>query len=413
MTSKVKTSLKASVKDGVFWAAMFSLAENYSVPFALYLGAGPLAIGILRSLPVLAASFVQIFAEFFVYFFKSCKKVVFWSVFFQAITLAAASFCVFLEGKTALYSFIFFAVLYACFGSLSSAPWFTLMGEYLPASSRGRFFGFRNRLIGISYFITGIAASLFLKFRGENSLAFFSLFFTAALARFACAYYITLMYESFRRFHIPKTFSGIIFPLFEKNENKNVSGVFYAVFILLFSTYLAAPYFSVYILKDLKFGYGKYIILSSIGQFLTWFLMKNWGIMLDRKGSVKVLCYSFFFIPLVSLLWIFSRNFYYLTAVEIFSGIAWGAYASGSTALVYEYLSAALRTRYNSFLIFLASAAQFSGSILGGLIYDYLDKIYAHPFLFLLALSTAGRFLALKIFWPLRSLRPDNLPQST
>ncbi len=413
MLSKVKTSMRASVKDGVFWAGMFGLVENYSVPFALYMGAGPLAVGILRSLPVFTASITQIFAEFFVYFFKSCKKVVFWSVFLQALSLAAASFCAFSQSKYSLWLFIFFSVMYACFGGLSSAPWFTLMGEYLPADSRGRFFGFRNRLIGLSYFIFGVSASLLLKKYGEKSWTFFLIFFLAAAARFVSSYYITKMYESFKRFHIPATFSGLFFPLFERGKNRELSKIFYSIFILLFSTYLAAPYFSIYILKDLRFDYGRYIILSSIGQFLTWFLMKNWGLMLDRKGSVKVLNYAFFFIPLVALLWLLSRNFYYLLAVEIFSGIAWGAYAAGSTAIVYEYIPAALRTRYNSFLIFLASFAQFSGSIIGGVLYEYFGKTQQHPFLFLLAISAAGRLLALKFFWPLRGLKAECNPNGS
>lgn len=126
--------------------------------------------------------------------------------------------------------------------------------------------------------------------------------------------------------------------------------------------------------------------------------MKNWGQMLDRHGSGRVLSYAFHFIPIVSLMWIFSRNFYYLAAVETFSGVAWGAYAAGSTTLVYEYIESSLRTRYNSWLIFTASVAQFAGSILGGFLYDRLDTFYAHPFLPLLAISTLGRLWALYRF---------------
>jgi len=67
------------------WAAMFGLAENYAVPFAINLGASSFVIGVLRSLPVFISSIVQIFTELFVYYFNSCKKVVFWSVFFAGI----------------------------------------------------------------------------------------------------------------------------------------------------------------------------------------------------------------------------------------------------------------------------------------------------------------------------------------
>lgn len=390
--------MRSSIKDGMCWAAMFGLAENYAVPFAINLGASSFVIGVLRSLPVFISSIVQIFTELFVYYFNSCKKVVFWSVFLQAFSLLFASISAFIPTKYAVWFFLLFMISYSSFGALSSAPWFTLMGEYLPSNSRGRFFGFRNRLIAISFFSAGFIASVFLNYYGKNIMAFSIIFLCAAIFRFASAHYITFMYESHKKFHIPKTFSGLFLPFSFKEENKQFRAIFMAIFLLLSSTYIAAPYFSIYILKDLKFDYVRYLILSSIGQFLIWFLAKNWGEILDRRGSLFVLKYAFILIPVVSLLWLLNRNFYYLLAVEIFSGIAWGAYAVGSTTIVYEYIEPSLRTRYNSLLIFFTSSAQFFGSLIGGILYDYLEQFYSHPFIFILGISTLGRFLALYRF---------------
>lgn len=402
MLHRVKNSVKSSIKDGVCWAAMFGFVEPYIVPFALGLGTSNLVIGIVRSLPVLMASFAQVFAEFFVYYFKSCKKVVFWTVFAQALSLFFASLCVFAPAGPAIYLFIFFMVFYSIGGGIATAPWLTLVGEYLPADKRGEFFGFRNRLIAVSYFSASFLASLLLNVYGKHLVSFFVLFFTASLFRFCSVHYISLMYESPNRFHIPRTFSGLIFPVRGDEGHPGVHKIFISLFILLFSTYIAAPYFSVYVLKDLGFDYVRYMIVMSIGQFLTWMLMKYWGILLDRKGCISVLKYAFWFIPVVSLLWLCSGNFYYLTAVEIFSGVAWSAFGLGVTNLVYEYLEPPLRTRYNSHLIFLMSLAQFGGSLLGGFLYDHFSGVYDHPFFIVLGLSTAGRFAALLHFYSVK-----------
>lgn len=395
---RVKTSLISSIKDGAAWAAMFGMAEPYIVPFALSLGASNFFIGIIRALPVLLSSFAQIFTEFFVYFFKSCKKVVFWTVFIQATSLFFASFSSFYHNKISLYFFLVFIILYSISGSMATAPWYTLMGEYLPKDKRGKFFGFRYRIIAVSYFTASFIASSILTYYEKYSIGFFLVFLSAAFFRFCSVYYISLMYEPKNKFHIPKTFSWIFSMKKETSSEKKVYKLFLAIFILLFSTYMAAPYFSVYIIKELKFDYFKYMLLMSLGQFLTWMSMKNWGILLDKKGSVKTIKYAFYSIPLISFLWILSRNFYYLTAVEIFSGIIWGAFGISIANLIYEYIEPNLRTKYNSYLILLMSLAQFSGSLIGGYLYDKLTWLWFSPFLFILAISTIGRFIALLYF---------------
>ena len=45
---RVRNSVKASVKDGVAWAAMSAFADPYAVPFAMALGASTMGIGVLR-----------------------------------------------------------------------------------------------------------------------------------------------------------------------------------------------------------------------------------------------------------------------------------------------------------------------------------------------------------------------------
>lgn len=390
---KVKKSIEYSVKDGICWAIMVGLVEPYIVPFALHLGSSNFIIGIIRSLPALISSFAQIYSEYLVFRFKSCKKIVYWSVFFQAFFVFLISFTIFIESLIAKYIFLFLIILYNFFGSLATAPWFTLMGEYLPSKTRGSFFGMRTQIVGIFFFISSFFAGYVLKQNPTNEhRILFILFLIASFFRFLSAHYISLMYEPETKFHIPKK-TVDIFSFLDFKIDPFMKKLFIAVFILLFSVYIAAPYFSVYILKELKFDYVRYIFLVSFGQVITWIVARYWGRVVDKHGSIKTLYYGMIFIPFISLFWMFSKNFWFLLIVEIFSGVVWGAFSIVYNTLIYEYVKPVERTKYMAYLIFVMSIAQFLGSIFGGILYDKITLGFS-TFMLILAITTLGRFTA-------------------
>lgn len=397
MKGKVKKSIECSIKDGICWSAMVGFVEPYMVPFALGLGASNFFIGVLRSLPVFISSFAQLLSEYLVYYFNSCKRVVFYFVSLQSLSLFFASFCIFFDGWYVKYIFLLFIISYSYSGSTSSAPWYTLMGEYLPEKTRGVFFGKRTQLIGVFYFISSFLAGYMLKEYTGKKFVFFLIFFLAAFFRSCSAYFITFMYEPEKLFHISKEKPSIK-KFFDFKIDKNVKKIYKSIFFLLFSTYLAAPYFSVYSLKELKFDYLRYMMITSIGQFLTWISAKYWGKLIDKKGSVYTLSFAFLFIPFISLFWMLTKNFYILMCIEMFSGIIWGAFGMIMNTLVYEYIAPSERTKYTSYLIFVSSISQFLGSIIGGVIYDKVHFSSFSIFVFILAISTLGRFLSLLYF---------------
>src|SRR3989338_1228269 len=109
---RVRTSVKASIKDGVAWAAMSGFAEPYAVPFAMALGASTMGVGVLRSIPSLASSFFQFFTEKLVLGLGSCKKALLLTVFIQALSLFAAAGAVFLPAGAAFAALLAAVVAY-------------------------------------------------------------------------------------------------------------------------------------------------------------------------------------------------------------------------------------------------------------------------------------------------------------
>jgi len=403
---RVRNSVKASIKDGVAWAAMSGFADPYAVPFAMALGASTMGIGVLRSLPSLASSFFQFFTERLVLRLGSCKKALLLTVFIQAMALFAAAVAVFLPLGAAFPLLLAAVIVYTVAGNMSAPPWAVLMGEYIPPSKRGNFFGFRYQLVGLMFFAASFLASRVLGLAGEGALwGFAAIFAAAGVFRLISWGFITGMYEPGTGFHLPRG-AGVNFLASFDFRRGRVPALFFSVLLLLTSTYLAAPYFSVYSLKELKCGYLHYMVLMSIGPLLTYLLMQRWGQAADTYGSVKILKAAFLLIPTVPLLWTFSRNFYYLAAVEAYSGVIWGAYLIGMNNFIYESIPPGSRAGYVAFNSFTGGMAQFAGALAGGWLYDRLPALWGSAFVSLLLISAALRALAvIPLFLMVREVR--------
>jgi len=220
-----------------------------------------------------------------------------------------------------------------------------------------------------------------------------AVFASAGVFRLLSWYFITGMYEPRTCFHLPRG-SGVNFLASFDFRRGRVPALFFSVLVLMTATYLAAPYFSVYALKELNCSYPRYMVLMSIGPLLTYLLMQRWGRAADTYGSVKVLKAAFLLIPTVPLLWALSRNFYYLAAVEAYSGIIWGAYLIGMNNFIYESIPANSRAGYTAFNAFTGGLAQFAGALAGGWLYDHLPALRGSAFVTLLFISAAVRAAA-------------------
>ena len=56
-------SLMVSWKEGIPASVMQSLADDYSIPLALFLGASPVEIGLLVAVPTLVSSVIQLWTS--------------------------------------------------------------------------------------------------------------------------------------------------------------------------------------------------------------------------------------------------------------------------------------------------------------------------------------------------------------
>ncbi|NMB65001.1 MAG: hypothetical protein GYA16_09060, partial [Spirochaetes bacterium] len=177
--SKLRQTLKASFLDGIFASIMFGCVQDYFTPFLLLIKGTVVHVGILSAIPNITASVLQVFSHKFVQIFKSRNTVFCIFVFLQAVTLLLcailffmvyaietdiSSYCLSLVKHRQIEIFITIVTLYTVFGSIGNPAWASLMSDLIPAHKRGKYFGFRNSILGVLLVLVSLSVGITLRF---------------------------------------------------------------------------------------------------------------------------------------------------------------------------------------------------------------------------------------------------------
>jgi MFS family permease len=402
----IKKSLRVSFWDGVFAALMTGLTAEYFTPFALALKANVSQIGILTALPSLAGSFSQLKSADITESVGSRKKIIYSFVFLQALTLLPVILLPFFFRNWAVTALIVLVTLSNVFGAFALPGWQSLMTDYLPRNKRGRYFGWRNKVLGAVTIVSLFGAGMILNFFKNDILrGFLIIFGLAVLSRFICVYFLAQMYES--RQHHPKDAYFSFWDFLKRARESNFARfvIFNSVFI--FSVYLAAPFFPVLMLKDLKFDYVTYTILITAVSVATIFTIDRWGRNADKIGSVKVLRLSSLLISSLPFWWILNQNPFYLVFAQVLSGIAWAGFNLCSLNFIYDAVTPAKRTRCIAYFYFFNGLAICLGSFVGGLLANRLPNIFGYRLFSLFFIAGTLRFIiALTLPQKIKEVRP-------
>jgi MFS family permease len=147
-------------------------------------------------------------------------------------------------------------------------------------------------------------------------------------------------------------------------------------------------------LRDVGMSYWAYtcVFLGSVVSGLVSFPV--WGKHADIVGNARILKTTSLLLPVIPLLWLASRNVYYLVAVELFAGFVWGGFNLCATNFIYDAVSPAKRVRCLGYYNLFSGVAIFAGAGIGGVLADRLPPLFGYPLLSLFVLSAALRGLA-------------------
>ena len=383
----VRESLRSSFKDGVFAAFMAGVTDYYATPAALFLGASVQQIGLITALPNLLSSLSQFFSVRVIYWVGGRLKLLVRLVFSQASLILCIAMLPILEISNRVELLLIFLILAAVCGGLAGPAWGSLMSDYVPASKRGRYFGWRNRTVGAVTVSSIVASGLLLNFFQERSYGtgFLIIFSLAAAARYVSAYFISRMDEPPHKKDPAADFTFFMF-LRRFRESNFLRFVIFTG-CLTFSTYLAAPFFAVFMLRDLQLSYLTYMALQVGSSLAALIALPLWGRHADLVGNVRVLRLASFLAALIPIFWLFSHNPAYLMLVQIFSGFSWSGVTLSAGNFIYDAVTPQKRVRCIAYFNVINGLALFFGSFLGGYFASRFPPLFGYRLLGLFALS--------------------------
>ena len=387
--------------DAVAYSAMLGLGENYLAPFAIWLKASAMQVGLLAGLPAVVGSLFQLLGVWIMERHSARKPLIVAGSLLQGslwIPIALLPI-LFGQGPGTVSILIVIAALY--FGSVNlAAPiWNSLVGDLITPSRRATVFAKRNMLAGWVLLLTLISAGWLLNFAAQQSAngsgeiagsaslaeasmtgasmtgtAFMALFFLAAIARLISAWSLSTYPDAPYKARTEDYFSFYDFLSRSRRSNFARFVIFFALLNVAVS--MAGPYFAVYMLRELKFSYLEFTILSAVGVGSQFILMKLWGPITDEFGTKRILTISSFGVSILPLFWLCTTNIYFLLLVQCTGGFFWAGFNLAATSFLFDAVTPGKRARCTAYMSVMSSAGIFVGAYLGGLLVEPLKVLY-------------------------------------
>lgn len=403
VAEKINNSLNLSIREGGIASAHNGLSTSYFTPFALAVGSTSSQIGLLGALIGLLPGVAQWNSSKLVEKF-SRKRIVLVSAIIQAILflpIIAVGLLFYYGAYNVAWITIGLITLYYAFGAIGGPAWFSWMGSLVPETSRGKYFSKRNYVAGFFSLLTMVIGGLLLEYFREFGIVligFGILFFIAFLLRGISIILLAKQYEPKLKINKKDYFS---FWQFLKRAPNTPFGRF-----TIFTTFLrvavgiAAPFFAVYMLKDLGFSYFWFMAITVSGTLFQLLFLPLIGKFSDQFGNALLLKVSAFLMFTTPLLWAISNyiglNDLYLRLFILFvpgiiGGFAWAGYNISVNNYVYDSVCDKKRSFGVTYLNLLAGIGIFVGGLIGSGL-ALLDFSFINTLVFIFIISGLARF---------------------
>lgn len=360
-------SLDFSVKDARASATMLGSGETFLSAFAVFLNASAMQIGILSSLPQLVGSLGQLLSVWLSDRITNRRAIITSGAILQAITWIVIAILAIYTGGNRISILILLAGSYYFFAGIISPIWNSFIGDIVPSEIRGRYFAKRNKSASIATLIAMIIIGQQLHFFEERKLesyGFFIVFIIAGLARLVSAYFLSKHRNP--AYQVKPEDKFTIYQFIVRLPYSNFAKYVLYFALLNFSVWIVAPFFGVYMLRDLGVNYEIFTLLTItpiIAQILTF---RYWGRISDLKGNKSILDFCGLFIVAFPLLWMFSENIYFLILIQLLSGFIWGGYNFAAANFIFDAVTPPKRTRAVAYQSLINTTFVVLGSLFGG-----------------------------------------------
>lgn len=394
--------LRAILGEGAAFSIMVGVGESYLPAFALAMGLGQVAAGLVATIPLLAGAVLQLVSPLAVRRLGSHRRWVVWCAALQAMSFLPLAVAAMVGRINVVVMFAVVAVYWGA-GQGTSSAWSTWIETIVPARLRPAYFARRTRLGQVATLAGFVVGGFSLQFAAASDRrlwAFAGLFLLACTCRAVSVAFLTTQSEPQPRADGHRRVSlGEFVARFRHSHDGRLLVYLLAVQA---AAQVAGPYFTPYMLSSMKMSYASYVTLIGISFAAKALSLPACGVIAARYGTQKLLWVGGLGIVPISGLWLLSNDFAFLVVVQTLAGMTWAAYELAMLLSFFETIRPEERTSVLTWFNLAHSLATAAGSLLGAFLLYYLAKT-PQAYLLLFALSSAGRAVAVAGLWRIGS----------
>jgi MFS family permease len=395
LSAQIKHNLYWFFFDGLFASASDNIIVTYVTLYILALGATRGQVGLMSSLSSLCAALLLLVGAILAERYGRRKEltIIFGGGMARLAILALALLPFLMKGQAIVWVAIALSVTRDAFGNLAFPAWMSITADLVPMAGRGRFFGSRNFIMGI----TGMLAILLvgelitrttipLGYQIALSLAFiFGMFSTLSFGRIQDPKGSTFQASKMGSFSLRTIMQDL------KNHP-----TFLALGLVMafwnFSLNIAGPFFTVNMVANLGFTASMVGITSIVTTVTSLLVQRRIGKLSDHWGPRKVQLISMALIPILPFAWMFITKFWQAIVLNSFGGVIWGAFNLVSFNLLLSLTPDSQRARFSAFYQILVMLALAGGAAFGA----WVVTRWGYQAIF--ACSGIGRLIATLLF---------------
>lgn len=369
LPAEIQHNLRWFFWDGVLAAASDAIYLTYQTLYILALGATNAQIGLMSALSNLSATLVLMPGAILSDRFQRRKILVLWAGggISRLMLLLLALLPFVFGGPAAVYAAIGLNILMAGFGNLALPAWVSLTGDIIPLAWRGRYFGTRNLIMGVAGMVTTLVVGQLITRLGATIPVYQAAFGLAFLIGMLSTYSYSRLHEPESR--TPSEAQAYTLKALLSTLKGDPNFLAYCLYTMLwnFSLNIAGPFFTVYQVQYLKssaFVIGLVSIVSSLSGLPG---QRIFGQLADRWGPRRVMLVTGWLIPLVPVLWYFTRAPWHAIPINVVAGFLWAGYSLASFNFLLAISSEANRARYSAMAQIAVTISAAAGASLGGL----------------------------------------------
>ncbi len=344
--------------------------------FALALGASELLIGIIAALPFVM-KLSQLYLSWRVEKLGRWRHTAFRGAVLGRAALLLAAFVP--VGVAAVSGAPFGAIaltgimaLFALGATVFELGYLTWLAELIPEQRRGVFWGKRGRMSGFAALAMGIIAAFVvqqLQTDAGDAEPFGWMFAFGALVGLVGLLFLRRIPDS-RRQQTRESEPPVAETLLRPTKDANYRRLLIFAAWWGFAGGLIAPFFTVYMLQDLRLSILEVTILTTLTGATMSLVQLYWGRLGDRFGAKTVLRVGTYLVTVVPFLWLFtgSGSLWLIVVIQLLSGLGWGAHHLSLNNLILNISPPKARPSYLATYGAVNGVSETVAPILGGAI---------------------------------------------